>query len=205
MFLFSWHLSFLFVGLYQGLVTSGLASAIQIWTIGKGGPVLASIYLPLQTLLFDVIFYFRWRILLGRVGSYNPSIFCSNDNMLYAIKGKSKRCSVVGLCYSNLIIFNFEVQDYWSILNYIRLVPCCLGKKSRNQVCQRGHSPHWSQESLGRKKWQFFPHPTIDYYTELLEVRGERIYMMVNMWKSLMVTHCHNISLLQRGYQLFYY
>lgn len=157
------------------------------------------------TCICDGIFYFRWRILLGRVGSYNPSIFCSNDNMLYAIKGKSKRCSVVGLCYSNLIIFNFEVQDYWSILNYIRLVPCCLGKKSRNQVCQRGHSPHWSQESLGRKKWQFFPHPTIDYYTELLEVRGERIYMMVNMWKSLMVTHCHNISLLQRGYQLFYY
>ncbi|KAL5181332.1 Protein RTE1-HOMOLOG [Glycine soja] len=45
--------------LFSGLVTSGLASAIQIWTIGKGGPVLASIYLPLQTLLFDVIFYFR--------------------------------------------------------------------------------------------------------------------------------------------------
>ncbi|KAJ1408838.1 hypothetical protein SESBI_23250 [Sesbania bispinosa] len=37
--------------LYSGLVTSGLAAAIQIWTIGKGGPVLASIYLPLQTLL----------------------------------------------------------------------------------------------------------------------------------------------------------
>ncbi|KAL2348566.1 hypothetical protein Fmac_002566 [Flemingia macrophylla] len=37
--------------LFSGLVTSGLASAIQIWTIGKGGPVLASIYLPLQTLL----------------------------------------------------------------------------------------------------------------------------------------------------------
>ncbi|XP_004512084.1 protein WALLS ARE THIN 1-like [Cicer arietinum] len=37
--------------LYSGLVTSGLAAAIQIWTISKGGPVLASIYLPLQTLL----------------------------------------------------------------------------------------------------------------------------------------------------------
>jgi len=37
------------------VVTSGLASAIQIWTIGKGGPVLASIYLPLQTLLVAVM------------------------------------------------------------------------------------------------------------------------------------------------------
>lgn len=40
-----------YAGLYQGLVSSGLAAAIQIWTISKGGPVLASIYLPLQTLL----------------------------------------------------------------------------------------------------------------------------------------------------------
>nr|AFK44308.1 unknown [Lotus japonicus] len=37
--------------LYSGLVFSGLAAALQIWAIGKGGPVLASIYLPLQTLL----------------------------------------------------------------------------------------------------------------------------------------------------------
>ncbi|KOM45192.1 hypothetical protein LR48_Vigan06g049800 [Vigna angularis] len=41
--------------LFSGVVTSGLASAIQIWTIGKGGPVLASIYLPLQTLLVAVM------------------------------------------------------------------------------------------------------------------------------------------------------
>lgn len=34
---------------------SGLAAAIQIWTISKGGPVLASIYLPLQTLLVALI------------------------------------------------------------------------------------------------------------------------------------------------------
>ncbi|GAU26254.1 hypothetical protein TSUD_224450 [Trifolium subterraneum] len=37
--------------LYSGLVISGMAAAIQIWTINKGGPVLASIYLPLQTIL----------------------------------------------------------------------------------------------------------------------------------------------------------
>lgn len=41
--------------LYSGLVISGLAAAIQIWTISKGGPVLASIYLPLQTLLVALI------------------------------------------------------------------------------------------------------------------------------------------------------
>lgn len=53
--------------LYQGLVTSGLASAIQIWTIGKGGPVLASIYLPLQTLLVSVMasFIFGEEFFLG--------------------------------------------------------------------------------------------------------------------------------------------
>ncbi|PNY00301.1 auxin-induced protein 5ng4-like [Trifolium pratense] len=37
--------------LYSGLVISGMTAAIQIWTINKGGPVLASIYLPLQTIL----------------------------------------------------------------------------------------------------------------------------------------------------------
>ncbi|KAL1354880.1 hypothetical protein HN51_006933 [Arachis hypogaea] len=37
--------------LYAGLVSSGIAAAIQIWAIAKGGPVFASIYLPLQTLM----------------------------------------------------------------------------------------------------------------------------------------------------------
>ncbi|XP_057449338.1 protein WALLS ARE THIN 1-like isoform X2 [Lotus japonicus] len=50
----AWQLNFseeIYSILYSGLVNSGLAAALQIWTIGKGGPVLASIYLPLQTLL----------------------------------------------------------------------------------------------------------------------------------------------------------
>ncbi|KAE9606673.1 putative EamA domain-containing protein [Lupinus albus] len=37
--------------LYSGVVISAVAAAIQIWTISKGGPVFASIYLPLQTLI----------------------------------------------------------------------------------------------------------------------------------------------------------
>ncbi|XP_061345656.1 protein WALLS ARE THIN 1-like [Gastrolobium bilobum] len=41
--------------LFSGLVSSGLAAALQIWTISKGGPVLASIYLPLQTLLVALV------------------------------------------------------------------------------------------------------------------------------------------------------
>ncbi|CAK8561818.1 unnamed protein product [Lathyrus sativus] len=41
--------------LYSGAVISGVAAAIQIWTISKGGPVLASIYLPLQTSLVALI------------------------------------------------------------------------------------------------------------------------------------------------------
>lgn len=39
------------VWLFQGVVISGLAAALQIWTIGKGGPVFASVYLPLQTII----------------------------------------------------------------------------------------------------------------------------------------------------------
>ncbi|KAI4327671.1 hypothetical protein L6164_020101 [Bauhinia variegata] len=41
--------------LYTGLIASGVAAALQIWSIGKGGPVFASIYLPVQTFLVAII------------------------------------------------------------------------------------------------------------------------------------------------------
>ncbi|XP_062077143.1 protein WALLS ARE THIN 1-like [Humulus lupulus] len=40
---------------YAGAVSSGMAFAIQIWVIDKGGPVFVSLYFPLQTLLVALI------------------------------------------------------------------------------------------------------------------------------------------------------
>ncbi|PON99536.1 Plant-drug/metabolite exporter [Trema orientale] len=40
---------------YAGAVSSGMAFAIQIWVIDRGGPVFVSLYFPLQTLLVAVI------------------------------------------------------------------------------------------------------------------------------------------------------
>lgn len=39
----------------QGVVSSGIAFAIQIWVVDKGGPVFFSLYLPLQTLLVAIM------------------------------------------------------------------------------------------------------------------------------------------------------
>ncbi|XP_060675070.1 protein WALLS ARE THIN 1 [Ziziphus jujuba] len=41
--------------LYAGFVSSGMAFAIQIWVVDKGGPVFFSLYLPLQTLLVAIM------------------------------------------------------------------------------------------------------------------------------------------------------
>ena len=131
-------------------MTSGLAAAIQIWTIAKGGPVFASIYLPLQTLLVALMA----SIILGEEFFLGGCVciiqaalisFCSLKNfqmakyVIHFKGGQNFRLDyhsfvnmlsiAYGLCYRNLIVFNFEVQDYWSFINYIRLVPCCLGKK----------------------------------------------------------------------------
>lgn len=37
------------------MVASGLAFAIQIWVVEKGGPMLVAAYLPLQTLLAAIM------------------------------------------------------------------------------------------------------------------------------------------------------
>ena len=40
---------------FQGVVASGLAFAIQIWVVERGGPMLVAAYLPLQTLVAAVM------------------------------------------------------------------------------------------------------------------------------------------------------
>jgi len=54
---------------YTGVVASALAFAVQTWVIDRAGPVFASVYLPVQTILVAVMasVFFRRRILLGRV------------------------------------------------------------------------------------------------------------------------------------------
>ncbi|XP_074381721.1 protein WALLS ARE THIN 1-like isoform X2 [Apium graveolens] len=41
--------------LYAGVVASGLALAVQIWVVERGGPMLVAAYLPLQTLVAAVM------------------------------------------------------------------------------------------------------------------------------------------------------
>ncbi|XP_062010808.1 protein WALLS ARE THIN 1-like [Rosa rugosa] len=41
--------------LYVGVVASAMSYAIQLWAIDKGGPVFVSVYMPLQTLLVDIM------------------------------------------------------------------------------------------------------------------------------------------------------
>ncbi|KAF3440745.1 hypothetical protein FNV43_RR19031 [Rhamnella rubrinervis] len=41
--------------LYAGVVSSGIAFAIQIWVVDKAGPVFFSLYLPIQTMLVAIM------------------------------------------------------------------------------------------------------------------------------------------------------
>lgn len=39
----------------QGVVASGIAFAVQIWCIDKGGPVFVAVYQPVQTLIVAIM------------------------------------------------------------------------------------------------------------------------------------------------------
>lgn len=39
----------------QGVVASGIAFAVQIWCIDRGGPVFVAVYQPVQTLVVAVM------------------------------------------------------------------------------------------------------------------------------------------------------
>ncbi|KAK4262120.1 hypothetical protein QN277_027718 [Acacia crassicarpa] len=41
--------------LYAGVMVSAVAAALQIWAVGKGGPVFTSIYQPVQTIIVGLI------------------------------------------------------------------------------------------------------------------------------------------------------
>ena len=48
-------------------MVSAVAAALQIWAVGKGGPVYTSIYLPVQTIIVGFIasFIFGEEFFLG--------------------------------------------------------------------------------------------------------------------------------------------
>lgn len=41
--------------LMQGVVASGIAFAVQIWCIDRGGPVFVAVYQPVQTLVVAIM------------------------------------------------------------------------------------------------------------------------------------------------------
>ncbi|MBA0676465.1 hypothetical protein Goari_017941, partial [Gossypium aridum] len=45
----------LFTILYAGVVASGIAFAVQIWCIDRGGPVFVAVYQPVQTLVVAIM------------------------------------------------------------------------------------------------------------------------------------------------------
>ncbi|KHN41935.1 Auxin-induced protein 5NG4 [Glycine soja] len=96
----------IFSALFSGLVTSGLASAIQIWTIGKGGPVLASIYLPLQTLLVSVMasFIFGEEFFLGGI----IGAFLIISGLYLVVWGRSQETK-----YAKEVIVPIEPKNHW--------------------------------------------------------------------------------------------
>lgn len=40
---------------WQGVVASGIAFAVQIWCIDRGGPVFVAVYQPVQTLVVAIM------------------------------------------------------------------------------------------------------------------------------------------------------
>lgn len=44
-----------FGGKLQGVVASGIAFAVQIWCIDRGGPVFVAVYQPVQTLVVAIM------------------------------------------------------------------------------------------------------------------------------------------------------
>lgn len=41
--------------IFQGVVASGIAFAVQIWCIDRGGPVFVAVYQPVQTLVVAIM------------------------------------------------------------------------------------------------------------------------------------------------------
>lgn len=46
---------FFFYDMLQGVVASGIAFAVQIWCIDRGGPVFVAVYQPVQTFVVAIM------------------------------------------------------------------------------------------------------------------------------------------------------
>lgn len=72
----------------QGVVASGIAFAVQIWCIDRGGPVFVAVYQPVQTLVVAIMasvalgeeFY-----LGGSVPCPFPSVTLLSINIIYTV------------------------------------------------------------------------------------------------------------------------
>lgn len=45
----------IYINILQGVVASGIAFAVQIWCIDRGGPVFVAVYQPVQTLVVAIM------------------------------------------------------------------------------------------------------------------------------------------------------
>ncbi|XP_058784226.1 protein WALLS ARE THIN 1-like [Vicia villosa] len=104
--------------LYSGVVISGVAATIQIWTIRKGGPVLASIYLPLQTFL--VAFSNIFQLLQGHV-NHLLKLDGAKDRLQLFKADLVEECSfdsIIHDCHGSFILF------HWLVLLLTTLIFC---------------------------------------------------------------------------------
>ncbi|RWW20628.1 hypothetical protein BHE74_00003995 [Ensete ventricosum] len=70
----------------QGFVASGIAFAVQIWCIDRGGPVFVAVYQPVQTLVVAIMA----AIALGEefyLGGYSTPLFLNHS------------CSIIGAIF----------------------------------------------------------------------------------------------------------
>lgn len=91
----------------QGVVASGIAFAVQIWCIDRGGPVFVAVYQPVQTFVVALMASFALGeefYLGGSVLSFSPSLSS----------------------FIHLISFNRHAHSYSSILHACWIIFICI-------------------------------------------------------------------------------
>ncbi|THU63100.1 hypothetical protein C4D60_Mb01t12180 [Musa balbisiana] len=92
-----------FTILYAGFVASGIAFAVQIWCIDRGGPVFVAVYQPVQTLVVAIMA----AIALGEefyLGGYSIPLFrlsnlCAQSKLPLCVMGFDHSYSIIGAIF----------------------------------------------------------------------------------------------------------
>lgn len=121
----------------QGVVASGIAFAVQIWCIDRGGPVFVAVYQPVQTLVVAIMasvalgeeFY-----LGGYVFSFHFVGPFHQSGIVIVIKGTP---TIWTPNRSINCIVDCDVQDHWGGADHSGIVPGAVGQKRRKEVCSR--------------------------------------------------------------------